>query len=159
MLSGDAGTSQDSLLYGVQLLELRFYKLIKCFRDTQVSRFQRHVQNGSTASLCYLPLLHHVLEDGHHKESVAAGMTVEQCRKAGGKAPSFELEGQVFCDVRLLKAFKANFVTQVVDYELLLQCFKRALRNDHISGTVGSQRQQFRRSTTASQGGNEIERR
>jgi hypothetical protein len=71
----------------------------------KVSRFQRHIQNESTDSLCYLPLLHHVLEDGHHKECVAAGMTVEQSRKAGGKAPSFELEGQVFCDIRLLKAF------------------------------------------------------
>src|SRR5438094_8734940 len=90
-LSGHTGASQNALLYGTQLLELRVYELIQCLRDTRANIFKRHTECPFPISLCNYSLFLHILEDGHHEKRVAAAGLVEQLRNTRCRSRATEL--------------------------------------------------------------------
>src|SRR6267143_2079107 len=110
-LSGNTGASQDALLYSTQLLELHLDHLIQRLWDSRANIFKRQPEHPLPIGLCNQSLLHHILENGHHEQSVAAGVVVDQLGKSRRKVPLKELDGQVFGDIGLFKPFKRNFVT------------------------------------------------
>src|SRR6266705_2344547 len=75
--SGNTGASQNALLEGIELVVLHLDELIERLGDTWRNIFKRHVQCPSAIGLCNQPLLHHVLEDGHHEKRIAAGVPVD----------------------------------------------------------------------------------
>jgi len=121
-LSGDTGASQNALLNRTQLLNCASIIDPGC-----LERFGRRFQLAPQASICRRPrnqsLLHDVLEDGHHEQRVAR----PNAGRSGWQIPLGNRHQRTYrkCiwHIDLFKALKTHFMTQIVDYQILLQRF------------------------------------
>src|SRR5689334_20746573 len=100
----------------------------------------------------------HVLQDGGHEQGVTAGAPVDQIGKLGRKIVVRELRGNVFGNVRLFQALQADFMTQTVDDQILLESFQWTAGEDDIGGTISGKEQQSGGAAAARQSRNQIQR-